>query len=313
MARSGHDLERLQALAAARGGVVSPDDLRTCGFSAKAVRHRIHEGTWHRVGGAVVLAPRSHGAGAGNDVSLSWILRMTFGPHTRISGALALRRARWQLPHERHIVVLRDKPNFSLAGVAVLRRPDADTPSGTSDLRFVTARQALVDCLTVLPAPAAADVLDAALQRRYVSPDTVAEDIRGRLGRGRLNAAGLRQLITRATSGSKSEAEQRMARLLGRSGTGPWVANHPIHGADGRIVAELDFAHIGLRIAIEVDGRAFHSDRRSFEHDRWRQNSLIIDGWLVLRFTWQQIIERPDEVIAIIQAAVAQRAASRTA
>lgn len=99
-----------------------------------------------------------------------------------------------------------------------------------------------------------------------------------------------------------------MAVLLRRSGTGPWVANRPIVGVDGRVVAEIDFAHEGLRIAIEVDGRAFHSDRQAFERDRERQNALVLGGWMVLRFTWEQITERPEEVIAAVQAAVAQRA-----
>lgn len=309
MPRSDQDFQRLQALAATQGGVVSPADLDACGFSAKAVRHRVNEGTWHRVGGAVVLAPRGHGVGGGNDLALSWILRFTFGPQTRISGAVALRRARWHLPHETHIVVLRDKPNFGLSGVTILRRPEADVSPGGTGLRFVTAREALADCLTVLPPGAAADVLDSALQKRYVSPETIAEDLQSRVGRGRLNATGLRGLLARATSGSRSEAEQKMARLLPRSGTGPWIPNHPLLDAAGRVIAEIDFAHVELRIAIEVDGRAFHSDRTSFERDRWRQNALIVSGWLVLRFTWEQITQRPHEVIAVIQAAVAQRAA----
>ena len=75
------------------------------------------------------------------------------------------------------------------------------------------------------------------------------------------------------------------------------------------MVAEIDFAHLGLHIAIEVDGRAFHSDRRSFERDRSRQNTLVVGGWLVLRFTWEQITERPDEAVEIVLAAAAQRAA----
>lgn len=309
MARSGQDLARLQGLASAQGGVVSLADLDACGFSAKAVRHRLSEGSWHRVGGAIILAPSESHSARWSDTSLSWILRLTFGPQTRISGSLALRRARWNLPSESHIVVLKDKPNRRLAGVTVLRRPDDDPASDPRALRFVPARQALADCLTVLPAAAAADLLDAALQKRYVRPEDAADDLRARLGRGRINAAGLRQLIARATTGSRSEAEQRMRHLLDRSGTGPWVPNHSLRRSDGRVVAEMDFAHLGLRIAIEVDGRAFHSDRHAFEHDRWRQNALTVQGWLVLRFTWEQIVERPSEVIAVVRAAVAQRAA----
>jgi len=309
MARSGQDLARLQGRAAFKGGVVSPADLDACGFTAKAVRHRLSEGTWHRVGGAIILAPRQSSSTRWSDTALAWILRLTFGPQTRISGSLALRRAGWHLPNESHIVVLRDKPNRRLAGVTVLRRPGDNLASDPSGLHFVPAREALVDCLTVLPAASAANLLDAALQKRYVRPEAVAADLRARLGRGRINAAGLRQLLARAMTGSRSEAEQRMRRLLDRSGTGPWVPNHRLLGLDGRVVAEVDFAHLGLRIAIEVDGRAFHSDRHSFEHDRWRQNELTVRGWLVLRFTWEQIVGRPSEVIAVIQAAVAQRAA----
>jgi hypothetical protein len=309
MPRAGQDLDRLQALAAARGGVVSSTDLSSCGFSGGAVRRRIAEGSWHRIGGAVVLAPPRSDPRSWSDAALAWTLQLTYGVHAHISGTLALRRARWQLPCEAHIVVMADKPHVTLTGVTVLRRSvPGDTPLGDR-LRFVSARDALVDCLTVLPAPAATELLDATLQKRYVRPATLATDIEARLGRGRRNAAGLRHLLERATSGSRSEAEQRMARLLERSGTGPWLPNHPIHGADGRVVAELDFAQVDLRIAIEVDGRAYHSDRRSFERDRSRQNALSIDGWLVLRFTWEQITERPGEVIAVIRAAIAHRAA----
>ena len=309
MPRIGQDFEQLQALAAAQGGVVSPANLRACGFSAGAVRRRVAEGSWHRVGGAVVLAPRQLSSSIWSDAALSWILHWTFGPHALISGALALRRERWRLPHEVHIVVVRDKVHTSLAGVTVLRRPEAQASVTAGELRFVSAREALVDCLTVLPASEASNLLDAALQRRYVRPESVAQDLSARLGRGRRNASGLRELVARATSGSRSEAEHRMARLLKRSGTGPWVPNFPLRDSSGQVAAEIDFAHVGLRIAIEVDGRAFHSDRRSFERDRWRQNALTVGGWLVLRFTWEQITGNPEEVIALIRAAIAQRAA----
>lgn len=315
MPRHGQDLGRLRALAAIRGGVVSPADLNACGFSAKAVRRRLAEGSWHRVGGAVVLSPAGSDTRAWSDQALAWILRLTFGPQMRISGVLALRRAHWHLPCETHIVIVANKPHTHLPGVTILRRPEVDLPrtvdsaSTTDDLRFVAPREALVDCLTVLPSTTAARVLDVALQRRYVRPETLAVELSERLGQGRRNAAGLRQLLVRATSGSRSEAEQRMARLLQRSGTGPWIPNHPVYDAAGRVVAEIDFAHVGLRIAIEVDGRAFHSDRQAFERDRQRQNVLTVGGWLVLRFTWEQLTERPDEVISIIRAAIAQRAA----
>ena len=51
-------------------------------------------------------------------------------------------------------------------------------------------------------------------------------------------------------------------------------------------MARIDVAFREQRIAIEVDGFAYHSDRARFQRDRSRQNLLVGLGWTVLRFTW---------------------------
>lgn len=38
--------------------------------------------------------------------------------------------------------------------------------------------------------------------------------------------------------------------------------------------------------------------------DRARQNYLILNGWRVLRFTWLDLFERPERVIAEIRRAI---------
>lgn len=308
MPRASQDLPRLRRIAHGRGGVVSRQELLECGFSPAVVRRRVVDGSWQQVGSAIVLAPPRSGAHGLDDQALAWILRHTFGARMRISGVLAMRHAGWRLPCQTHAVVLPDYSRTHLAGVHVLRRADCVESGEVDGLRFVPPGDAVIDCLTLLPAPEAIRLLDSVLQQRLLRPEEFARLVDVRLGRGRRGAQGLRRLQHRAMSGSRSEAEQRMAVLLRRSGTGPWVANRPIVGVDGRVVAEIDFAHEGLRIAIEVDGRAFHSDRQAFERDRERQNALVLGGWMVLRFTWEQITERPEEVIAAVQAAVAQRA-----
>jgi very-short-patch-repair endonuclease len=59
---------------------------------------------------------------------------------------------------------------------------------------------------------------------------------------------------------------------------------------------EVDFAWPGLRIAVETDGRESHATHRAFENDRARDRRLTLAGWRVLRFTWRDVIERPDDV-----------------
>ena len=56
------------------------------------------------------------------------------------------------------------------------------------------------------------------------------------------------------------------------------------------------------KIAIEIDGFAYHSDRARYQQDRNRQNLLVLDGWTVLRFTWEDITDRPGQVLAAILA-----------
>ena len=48
----------------------------------------------------------------------------------------------------------------------------------------------------------------------------------------------------------------------------------------------LDVAFRALRLVIEIDGRLHEADPDLFENDRWRQNALVLHGWMVLRFTY---------------------------
>jgi very-short-patch-repair endonuclease len=56
-----------------------------------------------------------------------------------------------------------------------------------------------------------------------------------------------------------------------------------------------------MRLAIEIDGWAYHSDVDRFQRDRRRQNVLVALGWTVLRFTWADLTQRPGYVTAAIR------------
>jgi very-short-patch-repair endonuclease len=62
----------------------------------------------------------------------------------------------------------------------------------------------------------------------------------------------------------------------------------------------LDVVFRGVKLAVELDGRLYHSGSEVFVTDRWRQNLSVIDGWCVLRFTSAMIDERPAEVMAMV-------------
>jgi very-short-patch-repair endonuclease len=52
---------------------------------------------------------------------------------------------------------------------------------------------------------------------------------------------------------------------------------------------------------IEFDGFAAHGGRAAFVADRRRQNQLIVAGYRVLRVTWDDLVHRPDSVVAQIR------------
>ena len=52
------------------------------------------------------------------------------------------------------------------------------------------------------------------------------------------------------------------------------------------------------RLVVEVDGFGFHRSKRSFADDRERDRKLVRAGWRVVRFTAEDVVERPEEVAA---------------
>ena len=70
---------------------------------------------------------------------------------------------------------------------------------------------------------------------------------------------------------------------------------------------EVDFLWPGERLVVEVDGYAYHSNRRAFERDRERDATLAAAGYTVLRVTWRQLVSAPEAVVARVAMALAVR------
>lgn len=80
-------------------------------------------------------------------------------------------------------------------------------------------------------------------------------------------------------------------------------------GMPFRIQEWIDDMRVDLllgRLVIEVDGRKYHDNPAAFERDRARDARLGIRGYRVLRFSYAQVMFRPDEVLAAIAAALAR-------
>lgn len=70
-----------------------------------------------------------------------------------------------------------------------------------------------------------------------------------------------------------------------------------------RFVAEVDYAFVGPRVAVELDGPA-HLEPEVRELDLRKQNDLQLVGWRVLRFTRERLTRSPARFIGEIRTAI---------
>lgn len=94
---------------------------------------------------------------------------------------------------------------------------------------------------------------------------------------------------------TRSELEERFLALCRAGGlpqprVNAWIALDRGEGL------EVDFLWTSRRLIAETDGRAVHTTHGAFENDRRRDQRLAAVGYTVLRFTYEQVTHRPDEV-----------------
>jgi very-short-patch-repair endonuclease len=70
------------------------------------------------------------------------------------------------------------------------------------------------------------------------------------------------------------------------------------------IVARPDLVDQALRIVLEADSYEWHGGRAQLSADARRYNLLVVNGWLVLRFSYEHVMTQPDFVRRVLVAAV---------
>jgi very-short-patch-repair endonuclease len=171
-----------------------------------------------------------------------------------------------------------------------------------------TVARTLIDLASVCRPDAVEEALDAALRRGLVSLPRLRwrfEEL-GRMGRP--GTKTMRALIdARGPAGPVPDSvfERRLLRVLRRAGLPEPSMHHEIRRA-GRLMGVVDYAYPEVRLAIEADGRRWHSGRIRFQRDRVRLNRMTLLGWRVIHVTWEDLVERPGTVTEMITRALAE-------
>lgn len=125
---------------------------------------------------------------------------------------------------------------------------------------------------------------------------------------GRTGAGRARSVAQSCAWEPHSVLEWRFHGVIRAIGPG-WRFNTAIHDDRG-LVGYVDALHEPSRTVIEIDGRQFHGADR-FQADRTRDQRLAALGYVVLRFTWEDVELRPAEVLECIRRTIAARSPGR--
>lgn len=276
-------------------GVITLAQAREAGLSARAVQRRVESGRWLRCSRGVYFAADRPFTDAARIRAAVW----GYGPHAVASGLTAgwWHKLTHFAPERLEVTVPRDSHGRRHDGSRVRRR-DLDPADVTERNGMRVTALPLTVVEAAVQFGGGSRLMDSALQRHVDLLSLWRTHLRNK---GRTGAPRARRLLQAADHGARSEAERLLHKLLRDADITGWKANYRVGSY------RVDVGFPGPKVAIEVDGFAFHSGAEEFQIDRTRQNDIVLQRWTVLRFTWLDLAEFPQRVIAVIRSALSAR------
>lgn len=236
-------------------------------------------------GGEVVNLRRGTYAVAGVDAARAAAVT-TGGVVSHLSAALA-HGWRVKSPPPRPVVTVASNSHPVVGQGIDLRWGDVAGQCGVTD-----PVRTVVDCARTLPYDEALAVADSALRAGAVSRAQLLEAAAGSPRTGRAKAIR----VARAASDLAANPFESVLRAIAHDVPGLEVVPQGEVGTS----THPDLVDFRLGIVIEAESFAHHALPEAFEYDVRRYTALVRAGWTVLRFTWADVMRRPDYVRAVL-------------
>lgn len=159
-------------------------------------------------------------------------------------------------------------------------------------LRVTTPARTLVDLASELTPRPMRVAVERSQDARRVQPDEVRAVIaRAPRRNGSRALADLLDLLHPDEDHGRSHLERLFLRLVRKAGLPRPAVNHAIAGH------RRDFVWSDARLVVETDGYRWHSSKQAMRRDRRRDRELMALGWRPARFTYEEIVFQPIEVV----------------
>lgn len=300
-------------LAGASGGIATRDDLDRLGVTRHQRAGLLQTGVLRRVTPRVYLVGHQR---------LTWstsllVAQAQAGPRAQISHAAA--GSSWSCPSigqgavEVTIPRSSRRPHRTLGRVHLRRDLDPDDVRIVGGLRLTSPVRTLFDLSTRIGPVLLDECLQDLCRRGLTNVDEVADHLAGWRGPGRAGVARIEALLDGVVRLPDTESwlEARFLRLMADHGI-PMPRTQVVIEVDGHRY-RVDTLWDDVRLVVELNGYATHATRSETSADAERAARLGTVGLEVVTFTHDQVVGRPQFVVAQVGRRVHDPARRRAA
>ncbi len=212
------------------------------------------------------------------------------------SAALAHGWAVKVVPDRPHVIVSRGRRVDPAQQIAHIHRGELRPEQ--VDAGRTSIETTLEQCLRSLPYDEALAVADSA-RREGVGPsvfDNLADRVRGP------GSVQVRRVCKNATDLAANPFESVLRAIA--DGVAGLDLRPQVTIVDGAFTVRPDLVDERLRVVVEADSFEWHGKRSALASDCRRYNMLVIHGWLVLRFCYEDVMYHQDEVRRVLESVV---------
>jgi hypothetical protein len=174
------------------------------------------------------------------------------------------------------------------------------------NLPLTTVARTVADLARTLPFMDAVVVADSALsQEKTTKPEL--EQILKQFATGWPGVRQARRALEFADERAESPLESAARVVFAEAGLEPPELQVTIHGGQPPFAARVDFLWRAQQVIAEADGLVKYNDRKDLLDERERDHQLREAGYTAVHFTWREIFQTPEAVIARLRTALAQK------
>lgn len=163
----------------------------------------------------------------------------------------------------------------------------------------------IIDLARHVDADRLTQALDAALRDGLMSEASLHSRIAALRTKGRHGIPKLLDVISgsEVTRGAHSWLEREFLRVLAAAGL-PLPECQQVLARAGERMVRVDCRFAGTNLVVELLGYRFHRSKEQMQRDVDRANALALEGYLVLQFTYEDVVTHPDRIAATVTAAL---------